>query len=339
MAATRRPAGTAPSVIKDLDLLMFRLRFDFAYRCGGWMPTMGKNRYVDSIETLGEIGGGGVALGEIGGGGGGTARVLGEIGGGGDGEARYAEIELPFIRASDAGDGLRIGMLDTAVRNHKEFRAAGSRIEPLTGTPGHSDMAAHGTFGAGLILRHAPRAQLIVSSVLDDNGEAEVWDVAREMVSFLDDDKWVHILHMPWGAVTDDGEQPLVLATALELLGRRGITLVAAAGNHGNSTRPDLPPTAAVYPAAHPTVVAVAAEDRKGSLARFSPDPAELPWIRLTERGVKVVSTYLDDKYAEWSGSSFAAANFTGRLAASANGPGAIHDRLASLLDAWLERE
>src|SRR6266511_5530875 len=59
VADASRPRGTLPSEIDDLGLLMFRLRFDFAYRYAGAELVMGLNRYVHSTEAFGEIGGGG----------------------------------------------------------------------------------------------------------------------------------------------------------------------------------------------------------------------------------------------------------------------------------------
>ena len=159
-------------------------------------------------------------------------------------------------------------------------------------------MAGHGVFGAGLILRKAPRARLVSVPVLDGDGGAEVWEVARALMTFLRPDRHVDI------------------AAAVRRLSHTGATLVAAAGNHGNSRHPHRQPNAASYPAAMPEVTAVAAGAAPGVPARFSPDPAAAPWIDVIRRGQGLVSTYLDNGYAVWSGSSFAAARYVGELAA-----------------------
>jgi hypothetical protein len=52
--------------------------------------------------------------------------------------------------------------------------------------------------------------------------------------------------------------------------------------------------------------------------ARFSPEPAEAPWIDLLRPGVRLVSTYLQNRYAIWSGASFSAALYAAELAATA---------------------
>src|SRR5258706_9960405 len=41
-------AAAAPAALEDdLDLLMFALRTRFSFRFRGWMPTMGKNRFLE----------------------------------------------------------------------------------------------------------------------------------------------------------------------------------------------------------------------------------------------------------------------------------------------------
>lgn len=338
-AAERRPRGAASTPVDDLDLLMFRLRFDFGYRSGGWVPVIGKNRYVETTEALGEIGGGGagvpqlVAQGEIGGGGGGAPQVLaeGEIGGGGVSLPRAIDIERAnggvkglrladgrlIDRESPAGSGKRVVLFDTPVWLHKEFTESHCKhFVTDRAAIGTGAMAGHGVFGAGLILRAAPQTELISVPILDDDGSAEVWTVAQQIVAYLHEDNPVDIIHMPWGAITPDGEEPLVLAVAVRALSRAGIELVAAAGNHGDSDDPAVLRNAPSYPAALPEVTAVAAAVRPEVAARFSPDPDDAPWIDVLRPGQRLVSTYLDDGYALWGGSSFASALYVGERVA-----------------------
>jgi membrane-anchored mycosin MYCP len=315
----RRPAGTPPAEIDDLDLLMFRLRFDFAYRYAGWMPRMGKNRYVDSSEAFGEISGGQpLAQGEISGG---QPLAQGEISGGGGGPAvaENETLKLPH----GTGAGTEVAVLDTDIYRHRAF-SADSIDTVVARSPRASGktLTGHGTFGAGLILKQARNARIRSVPVLDRLGRAEVWDVARQMVRLTGADyDDVRIVHMPWGAITRDGEEPLVLATAVRRLLRPGRVLVAAAGNHANSSNPlILPPNAASYPAAMPEVLAVAAEKKSGRIAAFSPQPRTAPWVDVAAPGVRLLSTYLSNGFARWSGTSFGAAIVSGRLAAAGGG-------------------
>jgi hypothetical protein len=330
VADASRPRGTLPSEIDDLGLLMFRLRFDFAYRYAGAELVMGLNRYVESTEASGEIGGGGS---------GSPVVVSGEIGGGGAG---LPQVLLDKVRdrtlvdaGNHAGDGVRIGVMDTKIAPHAEFE---SLLHPdftdkLTDDDAGA-MAGHGVFGAGLILQAAPGAKLVSIPVFDGSGQAEAWDVARKMMTFLDPEHTVDIVQMPFGAITRDGRQPLVLATAARRLRQAGILLVAAAGNHGKSIDPRVLPNAPSYPAALPEVIAVGA----AAPARISPDPVDAPWINITRPGQRLLSTYLDNEYAVWGGSSFAAAVFVGEVAAAVNGSQSPHAVIADRLKEWRER-
>jgi membrane-anchored mycosin MYCP len=87
-----------------------------------------------------------------------------------------------------------------------------------------------------------------------------------------------------------------------------------------------------MWPAALDDVVAVGASDGNGHHAQFSPD---LPWVNFLAPGVGVDSTYLTGRiragsqdvhttttsepftgWANWSGTSFAAASVSGAIAA-----------------------
>jgi subtilisin family serine protease len=328
VADASRPRGTPPSEVDDLGLLMFRLRFDFAYRYAGAELVMGLNRYVESTETAGEIGGGGS---------GSPVVVSGEIGGGGAG---LPQVLLDKLRdrklidaANHAGDGVRIGVMDTKIAPHVEFENV---LHPdFTDKQSAEDagaMAGHGVFGAGLILQAAPGAELVSVPVFGGDGQAEAWDVARRMMTFIE--HTVDIVAMPFGAFTQDGRQPLVLATAARRLRQAGILLVAAAGNHGKSIDPRVLPNAPSYPAALADVIAVGV----AAPARISPDPVDAPWIEVTRPGQRLLSTYLDNEYAVWGGSSFAAATFVGEVAAAVNGERSMHAVVEERLKQWQEQ-
>jgi membrane-anchored mycosin MYCP len=308
------PKGSPVRSIGDLDVLMYKMRTDSAgLRCG-WVPTMGKNRFLECIEPFGEINGGG---------------------------KRRPTVKAPpesLVRAlgsARAASGVRVGLVDTKIRYHNDLPAR-IRTEPaahpaeVRKAEGTEVWEAHGTFGAGLILSKAPHAELVTDGAIDDTGQANAWDVAVRLMRFLTPKDRVDILNMSWGAVTDDGAESLLLSTALERLSHAGIVLVAAAGNLGNSAV--VPPRSAVYPAAHPDVIGVGAVDRNGEPAEFTPDAAVLPWVRTCELGVDVVSTYYEDLWAQWSGTSFAAAIFTGKLAALTEKLGDAHAARDELL-------
>jgi subtilisin family serine protease len=141
----------------------------------------------------------------------------------------------------------------------------------------------------------------------------------------------VKILNLSLGCITADGDAPLIIARAVELLTPQ-MVIVAAAGNHGDPklNRGTVDERAACWPGALPQVEAVGALSETGHRTEFSPD---VRWTSFMAPGQNVVGPFLtgtvnvetiDDGlrpteftegWASWSGTSFAAATVTGRLA------------------------
>lgn len=314
--------GDFPLAVDDLDLLLFQLRFDFARRYGGWVPTIAKNRPITTGEGVGDLNGGlprGPAR---------SARLGangdiigdGEINGGGGGPIVLDRAVNVIEGQPDAGQDVRIAVLDTQVYEHDVFKGRDVHgVQEGNGPAGGPAMAGHGTFGVGLILGQAPAARIDCHRVLDDDGSAMLWSVVQTMMK-LETDKQldVHILHLPWGCVTRDGKAPFVLAAAIAKLYRPGRVIVAAAGNHGDSADPAVSPSTPGYPAGLSEALAIGATGPRGELTDYTPRPRLNPWIDIAECGDRVRSTYLGNGFAQWSGTSFAAARFTGLLAAGA---------------------
>src|SRR5579863_2369908 len=331
--------------VADLDLLIYAVREDFQKAFDGWVPTMGKNRVIEPVRGLPYIGGGGEGDPYLGGNG--DPRTSSTSGSGPDAVLPMASPPGWPQRANNSGRDIRVGVLDTRLYPN-EWLTGGDEApaSALLQMPTDGSLlpasAGHATFIAGLILRAAPEAQLVIRPVLDANAVGRVWDVAEKMVSFLG--SGVNILNLSFGCYTDDGQPPLVLARAVSLLSAE-LLLVAAAGNHGNidQLRAENSPLAnqawtkgltsrtPVWPAAFDQVIAVGATDGD-SLASFSP---RTPWVNLTAPGVDVESTYLTGEVklatptsqgnstqkfsgtAYWDGTSFAAAAVSGALAAT----------------------
>jgi hypothetical protein len=104
---------------------------------------------------------------------------------------------------------------------------------------------------------------------------------------------------------SDDADDHLLaeIETALRTLADAGVALVASAGNDHQSEP--------VYPAAFETVTAVGA-GFGGYHATFSNFG---DWVGRYRDGVDVLSILPPDRWARWSGTSFAAATFAGDLA------------------------
>ena len=321
----------------DLDVLFYALREGISRKYGGWIPEVGKNRTISPVM--------------------GFPHVSGCL----EGDPRELLFANPGPiaqawppRPTEPGHGVQVGLLDTKMYRHPWLDGGYlATANDLFTIPSGGDVPApegHATFIAGLILQQAPGARLTVRYVMGPQALGKVWDVAKAIVQVAS--KGVHILNLSFGCYTDDGQPPLVLAKAVQLVSR-DVLLVAAAGNHGNieELRAKGDPAAAalwmknikdktpVWPAAFAEVTAVGATDAKGGRAPFSPD---VPWVDVTARGVGVESTYLQgcvrlthpaagsapaqelkqfDGFASWDGTSFAAGTVSGAIAAKM-GPG-----------------
>ena len=295
----------------DLDRLLTGLRVHFAESYAGWVPTLGKNRLLGGVVGGGKISHGGALA---------PAR---------------SDQQLP-AREPRPGRGVRVGVLDTAIHPHPWLAggwvAAAGDVLPDGVT--HA-AAGHATFVAGLVLREAPGCVVVARQVLAEDGGADSWSVAREIVEHGRDG--LDVLNLSLFCHTEDGEPPLVLSRAVERLPSDTV-VVAAAGNYDDGgTLAD--PSRPAWPAALDGVVAVGATDDAGETARFS--PAGVPWVDVLAPGVDRVSTYLSgtisfdedetDEFtglASWSGTSFAAASVSGAIAARTR-PGRVSARRA----------
>jgi membrane-anchored mycosin MYCP len=360
----KRPAGSPKGIAPShLDTLIFWLREHFRSAYDGWIPTIGKNRVIDPVRGLPYLGGGGDGNPHFGGYG---DPKTSSAANGGTSAGPNPEATPPGWpqRAAYPGRGVRVGVLDTQLYPN-EWLAGGYLATaddllqiPAAGDPPFPATAGHATFIAGLILRQAPGAELVVRPVLNAQALGSAWHVAKQMAGFIG--SGVDILNLSFGCYTDDGEPPLVLARAVSLISA-DILLVAAAGNHGNvdklskhgvlndgSWAKGLTPKTPVWPAAFDEVIAVGATDGDKP-ATFSP---QTPWVDVTAPGVNVESTYLTGEvkldapgerrearfsngFARWDGTSFAAATVSGAVAAKIQ-PGRCDARQAL---AWICEE
>lgn len=303
----------------NLDKALVGLRQVFYAAHDEWVPVMGKNRTVRGVHGTPHIGGGGYP------------KALGEV-------ETVPELQL------QKPPTVKVGLIDTPVYRHEEFHdrvkiIGRGELHPRECTKHkacfkHLDI--HATFSVGLILKEAPAAEVIVRAVLrHDDAKATAWDVAEAMAAFIDDG--VSLVVLPLVCFTADGQAPLALQRAVDLLTRYGIAVVAAAGNHGESLRQDGKPTNTWrgFPAACPGAFSVGAADEDGK-TRAAYNPKRGSWIKLAGPGTEVVSTSVDgwleymtvDGYpppprdtalkghVRWSGTSFATATVGGAIAA-----------------------
>ena len=328
---THKPATAGPSPTPHSDPDAFNeLLKAVRNRCkdqfGQWVPIIGKNRILDGVSTTsGNVQPGG-------------GSPPGQIRPTGAGHPDRVDAVPDLALTGTKGRGVKVAVLDTRLFPHPDLtgRYIAGPAELLRPEPTQPYLSGHATFVTGLILQRAAAAEIRVHSVLTkDHSTATAWDLARKMAEFVDSD--VSVLNLSLCCHTHDGEPPLVLQRAVEVLSPN-VVIVAAAGNHGavTSSPTGLTRRSPAWPAALPDVIAVGARDG-AELADFSP---RLPWVDVTAPGVNVVSTYLRgpveisepgpdgvpnktetkvfDGYAKWSGTSFAAATVSGAIAAHA---------------------
>ena len=163
---------------------------------------------------------------------------------------------------------------------------------------GHNAAYGHGTICAGIIAAVAPQAMIMPIRAFDDNGNADVFTLAKAI-------RWAaenhaQVINMSFGTLTDTK----VMREAVAYAQGRGALLVASAGNDNTSTPQ--------YPAAYPGVITVAATnlaDQKASFSNFGSS------VVVDAPGVDIISAYPGGGYSYASGTSFSAPEVAGELA------------------------
>lgn len=343
LEAERRKAfesAPMPETPGDLDRVLANLRVLTEQRYAGWCPPMGKNRTLTGVQFKPYASAGGFADPA-------PATPLPHF--------EVLPRAYPRVRVGLLDTRLdqhsRLAGRYLADPDALDGPAPGG--DPATGRD-RWWWEGHATFIAGMVISRAPTADLDVRTALRQPGTdahhswtMPVWEFAERLADYRD--SGVSVLNLSLGCSTGDGKPPMVLERAIAQLTPH-IAVVAAAGNHGTATidpqtraRHGMPaPTAALFPAALDGVLAVGALDGDEP-AEFNPrsgtDESEpAPWIDVFAQGVDVTSTYLGepggeqvlmpagdgergravrfDGWATWTGTSFAAAEITGIVAA-----------------------
>lgn len=263
------------------------------------------------------------------------------------------------------GEGVRVGVLDTGAIDHPyfagrcEFRPEDEDHADADGDKELDHDAGHGTFVAGVVLQHAPRATVVArrldyepdkpprcSCTTDERLAAQL--MANEELRDVD------VLVLALGGHTHRGAGLVATEAALRacLAAKPDLVIVAAAGNDAR--------TDPVFPAAYPFVVGVGALDAGGHHAACFSNRGW--WVDAAAPGVGVHSTFLEwsrkvaphpgeapdackgalppepsgkepyTGWAYWDGTSFAAprvaAAIAARIGEGHRGPDAVYDVL-----------
>ncbi len=188
------------------------------------------------------------------------------------------------------GQGVTVAVLDTGVAyaNRPPFRLSPdfSRYQFVHGydfvahNPYPNDRNGHGTFVAATIAEETDNhygltglaygARIMPVRVLDSEGEGEASTIAEGVDFAVRHGARVINLSLEFSPGVTAGDIP-ELIEALRYAHRRGVLVVAAAGNEGHA--------AVAYPARAPYVVSVGATTEHGCLASYSNDGSGLTLV------------------------------------------------------------
>jgi len=237
--------------------------------------------------------------------------------------ALLATFDVDIANELTFRSGLDIGVIDTGVVRgpggvHPLLQGHGAGFEHNIDTDDRTDPAGsygHGTFVAGVILREAPSARIHMKAALDAaTGKWEDGMVARAIREL--GNAGVTLINLSFSGNATETEAPTEIVEALEGLGP-DVVVVAAAGNNPSSN--PVFPAAAPLKGDHPRVVAVGAVDTHESVD--NPPVADFSawgnWVHAFANGRRVFGPHKDSGWILWSGTSFACATVTGRIAAA----------------------
>ncbi|MEY3144053.1 MAG: hypothetical protein RLY21_2546 [Planctomycetota bacterium] len=227
------------------------------------------------------------------------------------------------------GAGVVIAVLDTGIDGVHPALSGAVSPQGVSFVPGSSEWSdvgdgidsdgdglvdeqvGHGTFVAGLIRLVAPDAMLLPVRVLDSDGIANNFQIARALAWSID--RGAHIVNMSLG---EDYESITIMDVVAEA-NAKGVVVVGAAGNRATDDPKE-------YPASDPNAIGVTAldwSDARASFANFgnqldlaAPGDSIImgPGADLTK---SIIGPVPGGGYGIWEGTSFATAFVSGTAA------------------------
>ncbi|MGG0656145.1 S8 family peptidase [Rummeliibacillus pycnus] len=215
------------------------------------------------------------------------------------------------------GQGVKVAVFDTGVANIPTLANVKkySFVEDNPETPEDDrsplDTDGHGTAVAGIIAGQVGR-QLADGNLVGVAPDVDLYSVkvfdptGAEMETVLKAVEWaiennIDIINMSFGTEQDDP----ILYQAIKQAHLAGITMVAAAGNEGNTNAVD-------YPAKYSEVIAVSSIDNYKRLWKKSNTGSQ---VEYTAPGVGIFTLSPTENYVQMTGTSMSAPHITGMIA------------------------
>lgn len=218
-------------------------------------------------------------------------------------------IQAPMVWKTATGREIRIGVIDTgADYSHPDLRdSIGGGVNLIYRHLPPMDDNGHGTHISGTIAARAgqgmsgiaPHAKIYAVKAFDHNGTSFVTDIVKGIDWCVS--HGMHIINMSFGMKTYSP----ALEAAVRNAGKAGVIIIASSGNEGKKGFID-------YPARFPSTIAVGATGRNGGIAGFT---NRSHMIDIYAPGERIVSTWLNGRYQELSGTSMATSHVSGVVA------------------------
>jgi len=229
---------------------------------------------------------------------------------------------------------INIAILDTGIDlDHADLANKVISNVNFGSSPTVDDIHGHGTHVAGIAAAMTNNgvgvaglgytSTIMNVKVLGDSGSGSYSGVASGIIWAADNG--AEVINMSLGGSSNSS----TLEDAIDYAWSKGVVVVAAAGNSGN--------TMPMYPAYYTNCIAVAATDANDAMAYFSNYG---DWVDVAAPGASIYSTLKNNSYGYMSGTSMASPHVAGLAAlvftavSDANGDGKLNDEVRSRIEA-----
>lgn len=219
-----------------------------------------------------------------------------------------SKIGAPAAWKKTLGSPIKLAIIDTGIANHPGLSIAGG-VNTIDGGS-YADDNGHGTHVAGIAAASkrsgsrgvAPDVKLYAVKALNKNGDGYVSDIIAG-VEWCINNK-MQVINMSFGIA--GGEASGALHSVIKRAARKGIIIIASAGNSGPLNN------GIDEPASYSETIAVAASNKADEIASFS---SRGEGIMLSAPGADINSTWLNGGYMTLSGTSMACPHVAGGAA------------------------